>query len=240
MFNCKNMKLLLGLSMMLLLFISQASNVVAANNQGLEWGVEVGDRLDYDVEVTYHNTTLDLDLDDQMYVIIDDLPSIADDITSLLHLVHPSMILEHYTTYWANGTVMDELWENTLKMTAFTLFPIGNWSLITQLYEDETSSANVTQDSSTLTLTFENIPNPGNNQTMVLSKVDGGPIYSLYNVTWGMETSVTVKLTRETPTASTDTTFNSPPEPDITLLLVLGGSAAVVVVILILILIRRK
>ena len=118
MLNYRNMKLFLGLSLMFLLFISQASNVVAANNQGLEWAAAVDDRFDYDVDLTYHNATFDLDIDDQMYVIIGDLPSIPDDITSIGQLTFLD-----FTTYWENGTVMDSVWNDILSLIPFIINP---------------------------------------------------------------------------------------------------------------------
>lgn len=220
--------------MLFVLIFSQAFNVAAVNNQGLEWGVAVDERLDYDVKVSYHNTTLDLEIDDEMYVIIDDLPSIADDIAGLGQLVLPSMILEHYTTFWANGSLMDELWENTLKIAPCRFVPIGNWILMTQLLEDATPTATLTQDSSILNFTVEDVPNPGNIQSTVFLKSDGASSSYLYNVTWGSETQVFVELTRQI----TTTTSTGPPN-DYTLLLVIGG-ASVVAVVLILVIVRRR
>jgi hypothetical protein len=234
-------RIMFGILVMLLLINSQTSHVAAANNQGLEWGFDVDDRFDYNVEVTFQNTTLDLAIDDEMYVIIDDLPIIADDIAGFGQLVLPSTVLGHFTTYWVNGTVMDDFWEKTMKMNPFKPLPVGNWNLITQLWEANIPVPDLAQDSLTMTYTFEDLPNPGNNQTAVNSKIDGAPTYFLYNVTWGSETTVFVEVSREIPTSTTGSpTGTTTPDGDNTLLLVLGGSAAVVVVVLILVIMRRR
>lgn len=231
--NYKNMRLLLGFSMVFVLIFSQASSVAAANNQGLEWGVAVDDRLDYDVKISYHNTTLDLEIDDAMYVIINVTPSISDDITSISQILSLHMIFGYYTTYWDNGSIMNGLWNNILKMTPLLVLPIGNWPLVTQLLEDATPSAIITQDSSILNFTVENLPNPDNIQSTVLLKSDGATSSYLYNVTWGSETQVFVELTRQITTTS-----STGPPIDYTLLAI--GGAAVVAVVLILIIVRRR
>ncbi len=231
------MKLLLGLSMMFILLISQASNVAAANNQGLEWNVVVDNRFDYDVKLTYHNSTFDLDIDDQMYVTIDDVPSIPDNVTSLAQLTFLD-----FTTYWDNGTAMDNVWKDILSLIPFMIYPIGNWSFITQLIEDINPQADLNQDASVLTTTTP--PNEYHNTTFTLMKSDGALAHLQTDwIRTGSEDSMSVELIREgytTSATTTNTTGTNPLDGDNTLLLVLGGSAAVMVVVLSLIMIRRK
>ena len=245
-----NLKLLLGISLMFLLIISQASNVTAANNQGLEWGLAVDDRLDYDVKIEYHNTTLDLEIDDEMYVIVIDIPSISDDITSLNQITTFNMNLGYYSTYWENGSIMDSLWMHTLHLAPIWVLPIGNWVLVTQLFVDATPTAIIAQDSEIFNSTIEDIPNPGNVQSTELLKSDGATSSWVYNVTWGSETTVYVELTRQISTTSTTTTTTTTttsgtttgtdlPFGDTTLLIVIGG-AAVVAVVLILVILRKR
>ncbi len=230
-----NLKLLFGISLMFLLIFSQASNVTAANNQGLEWGLEVDDRLNYNVKVEYHNTTLDLEFDEEMYVIVNDIPSISDDITSITQLTTFNMIFGYYSTYWENDSIMDSLWMHTLKLAPITVLPIGNWVLVTQLFTDATPIAIMVQDSSIFNYTIEDIPNPGNVQSSELLKSDGATSSWVYNVTWGSETTVYVELTRQiSTTTSTGQTLG-----DNTLLIVIGG-VAVVAVVLILVILRKR
>jgi hypothetical protein len=107
MFRNLRLKTVLGFSLMGLFMLSQVSCAAVANNQGLEWGIDVNDRIHYDIEIDFHNSTLDFQIDDGMYLIIDDLPAINDDIIGLSQLCLPTMVLNHYTTYWENGTSMD-------------------------------------------------------------------------------------------------------------------------------------
>ena len=67
-----------------------------ATNQGLEWGVDVGNRFDYHVQD--NNTGFDC------YIIIESLPAILDGVSRIIHPtifnVTPDMKL-----YFANGSV---------------------------------------------------------------------------------------------------------------------------------------
>jgi hypothetical protein len=241
-----NLKILFGILLMFLLIISQASNVTAANNQGLEWGLGVDDRLDYDVKVEYHNTTLDLEFDDEMYVIVNSVPSISDDITSLTQITTFNMIFGHYTTYWENGSIMDSLWRNTLKLNPIWVLPVGNWVLVTELFVAATPTAIMVQDSEIFNSTIEDIPNPGNVQSTELLKSDGATSSWVYNVTWGSETTVYVELTRQISTTTTTTTTTSgtttgtgQPLDDTTLLIITGGVGVVAVVLIVVILRKR-
>ena len=87
-----------------------------ATNQGLEWGVDVGNRFDYHVQD--NNTGFDC------YIIIESLPAILDGVSRIIHPtifnVTPDMKL-----YSANGSVAG-WWEWPLTQL---IVPTGNWSL---------------------------------------------------------------------------------------------------------------
>jgi len=245
----KSMRTLVGLAFISLFFISQTINVAAANNQGLEWGVEVDDRFDYDVKVIYHNDTLDLDIVDEMYVIIDGLPSIADNITSLAQLTFLD-----FTTYWDNGTVMDDFWWGVLSLIPFILLPIGNWSLMETLTEEADESVEVTQDATYFTAS--RTPSETYNSTYTLMKSNGTPAY--FKVDWirsGMGDSLSVELIKEgyvlptstttgstTTSSTTNQTTSGTTTPDgyNTLLLMIGVSGMVLLVIIVVLVARRR
>ncbi|MFW9804558.1 MAG: hypothetical protein ACFFFC_18010 [Candidatus Thorarchaeota archaeon] len=251
MFRNLKLKTVLGLSLMGLLILSQVSFAAAASNQGLEWGIDVNDCIDYYIEIDFHNSTLDFQMDDGMYLIIDDLPAINNDIVGLSQLCLPTMVLNHYSTYWENGTPMDFFWESYMNMEPVDILPVGNWTLMTQLLEDATPTADMTQDSSTLNFTVLNLPNPGNELTTVFSKTDGVPVYHLYNITWGMDTTIVVELERilasttssipvTTSGSTTSGSISSPPPGDSTIPMTLGAVALAMVVILMLAFLRKR
>ncbi len=239
------LKTLLGSFFMVFFLLSQVTCAAAANNQGLEWGIDVSDRIDYDIEIEFRNSTLDFEIDDGMYLIIDNLPVINDDIIGLSELCLPTMVLNHYTTYWENETPMDFFWERYVNMEPVDILPIGNWTLMTQLLEDATPTADMTQNSSTLSFTVLNLPNPGNELTTIFSKTDGMPVYHLYNVTWGMDTTIVVELERILPSTTssipvtTSGSTSAPPPGNNTIPMTLGAIAVAVVVILMLVFLRR-
>jgi hypothetical protein len=138
-----------------------------------------------------------------------------------------------------------------MNMERVDILPIGNWTLMTQLLEDATPTADMTQDSSTLNLTVLNLLNPGNELTMVFSKTDGVPVYHLYNITWGMDTTIVVELERILPSttssipattsgSTTSGSISTPPPGDNTIPMTLGAVALAMVVILMLVFLRKR
>jgi hypothetical protein len=236
------MEVLLGISIVAIILFAQTANVTAINDQGLEWGVEVGDRFDYDFEVSYHNSTFDLELTSEMYVVINALGSISDNVTSLPNIPIPSLYLGDFTTYWSNGTVMDDFWKGIPFMGAtFIAYPIGNWTLITQLFEDVYPSG-VTQNATMLNYTIVDIPIAGNVVSQVYQKSNGVTMSQLYDLAWG-ETTVYVKMTLTSSTTSTTTsgtTGTATGGGDNTLILILGGGAAIAIVVIVIVFMRRK
>jgi len=237
-----SLKVLLSLSIVTVMLLSQVSVVAAANNQGLEWGIEVDDRFDYDFDVSYHNSTFDLDLAGEMYIVINSLGGISNDFTSLPNIPIPSLYLGTYTTHWSNGTVMDDFWKGIPFTGApFIAYPIGNWTLMTELFELVTY-ATVTQDATTLNNTVVDVPSSGSVVSMVYLKSNGVAMSQSYDVAWG-DTTANVEFTltsSSTTTTSTTTTGTNTEDGDYTLILILGGGVAVVVVVVAIVLMRRK
>ena len=227
----KSIKILLCISIVTIILFAQTANVTAINDQGLVWGIEVDDRFDYEVEIEFHNSTMDLTIDDEMYVIINELNPVPDHVTSGPHLSIFSLALGSYITYWDNGTVMDSLWPSTIKHSPFMAYPIGNWSLLTQIFEDGAPTVVVTQDTTILNYSATDIPNPGNVQQIILLKSNGALQSQFYNVTWGSETTVFMELTLLSSTTAGG---------NIDLTLILGGVAVVAIVVVALVIVRRK
>jgi hypothetical protein len=225
-----NCKILLGISISVIILLAQTSSVAAVNDQDLVWGIKVNDRFDYNVEIGFHNASSVIELDTQMYVIIDELNTITDHATSLGHLAMFSLAIGSYTTYWSNGSVMDSLWLDELnQLNPIVAYPVGNWTLLTELFEAANPYAEVIQNSTMLNHTRADYPFSGNVISMVFQKSTGIPQSILYNVTWDGTITVYVKLTliRST-TTQTD------------LLYILGGLVVVVVIVIVIVFIRRK
>ena len=103
--------------------------LVVANDQGFVWGIEEGDRLDYRLTYTETNGSVVIaSLDEEMYIVIETLPAIPDDIDGaeapLLHAIA--------SMYWQNGSDFDYV----RVYDFFYVLPIGNWPLLTQLYTE--------------------------------------------------------------------------------------------------------
>ncbi|MFW9843762.1 MAG: hypothetical protein ACFFEV_04235 [Candidatus Thorarchaeota archaeon] len=242
-----NLKVLLGISIVTTILFAQVANVAAANNQGLEWGIHVGDRFDYDFQMSVHNSTFDLELTGEMYIVVNLVHSISDDIEALMNFATPSLALESFVTYWSNGTLMDDLWTSIRFMaTPFIAYPTGNWSLITHLFEDAAPTAVIAQDTSILNYTVEDSPTTDDVISYILQKSNGVATSTFWNVTWGettihLETTLTSSTTATTSTTTTSgTTGTTSENGDSSLILMLGGGTAVVIVVIAIVFMRRK
>jgi hypothetical protein len=114
--------------------------VSAANNQGLYWGVTIGSRFDYHDfgEFTIQNQNETSPREENFYIIIDSLPSIPDDITAMRNLSR----LVGASRFYENGTEIE-------GSSSWDVLPVGNWSLIVNIWEGQWSNQpeeNVTQD----------------------------------------------------------------------------------------------
>ena len=230
------LKIVLGLSLVTLILCAHIVNVTAINDQGLVWGIEVNDRFDYVVEMEYCSPSMNLSLDDRMYVIIDELSTIPEHATELSDLTIFSLTLDSYTTYWENGSIMDDLWFDVMEMpNPFSAYPIGNWSLIAQIFGDAAPVV-ITQEATTMNYSLIDFPVVGNVHETIFIKSNGAPLSVIYNRIWDLTRTIHMNLTMiETPT-TTDTNTG---DGDSNLILILGIGTLVVAIVAIAI-IRRK
>ncbi|MDH4213406.1 MAG: hypothetical protein OEV85_05760 [Candidatus Thorarchaeota archaeon] len=228
--NEDSLKILLGLLIVTIILFAQTAGVSAINDQGLVWGIEVGNRFDYNIKLEYHSSTMDVSIDDKMYVIVDELNTIPDYVTQLSDLTIFSLALESYTTYWENGTIMDDLWFDVLDVAnPFSAYPVGNWSLLAQIFEDA-SPVVITQNTTMMNCSLVDFPVVGNVHETIFLKSSGVPHSILYIRTWDSGANIHLNLTMiQTPTGTVD----------IILALVIGG-VVLVTVVAVVVIIRRK
>jgi hypothetical protein len=104
------------------------SHISAINNQGLKWGVEVGDVSYYTFE--FHHSELSSarprDGIEIIYVRVARLPEIVSNISS-----YEQLWGVRKNVYWANETEI--LSTSAFYPMTFSICPIGNWSLLTEL-----------------------------------------------------------------------------------------------------------
>jgi hypothetical protein len=108
------------LAAMLILIPILGVPIHAANNQGLEWGVESGDRFYYTYEYHYRETNF---IDDFQVTIIG-LPTIPDNLGTDVEFVPYAS----YDMRWVNGSRLIEY-----RPYEFPIIPIGNWDALTEL-----------------------------------------------------------------------------------------------------------
>ncbi|MHA1960804.1 MAG: hypothetical protein ACW99U_11260 [Candidatus Thorarchaeota archaeon] len=97
---------------------------VAANNQGLEWGVSAGSRADYTLIRGYNGTGPSTHMEEDFYITILILQDIEDDIQYL-------SFANGLLFFWMNGT---EFGPDVYGMDVSSwILPVGNWSLITEI-----------------------------------------------------------------------------------------------------------
>jgi hypothetical protein len=230
--NKGSLKVLLGFSIVTVLLFSQTASVAAVNDQGLVWGVEVNNRFDYNVKLEFQNSTTNVSIDDRMYMIVNELTTIPDHVTLLSHITIFSLVLGSYTTYWENGTIMDNFWLDIMEGTnPLVVYPIGNWSLLAQIFE-ASAPVVITQNSTVMNNSLVDFPVLGNVHETIFLKSSGVVYSNLYIRTYDSETTIHMNLTMiQTPTNTG--------VGDSTLIIIVGGGALAAVVIVMFI-IRRK
>ncbi|MHA1960605.1 MAG: hypothetical protein ACW99U_10250 [Candidatus Thorarchaeota archaeon] len=110
---------------------------VAANNQGLEWGVSVGARVDYTLVMGRNYTEDSWHMEENFYIVVSELQDIQDD------LEDPSFTSE-VDCFWENGTEFDQ--SNFTFEIYMWILPVGNWSLITEFFEASIPTCNETTE----------------------------------------------------------------------------------------------
>lgn len=112
-------------SVILFITVIAATPVLAASNQGFEWGFEAGDKFNYTFQM--HNYTGNSVLiDEKIYLSITTLPTIPDDMTSWNDIPVVNMAAK-----WANGTDMGFIVLIFIAAERIAV-PIGNYTLLTE------------------------------------------------------------------------------------------------------------
>lgn len=159
----KRMFLVLAISLLSVPFIP----VEAATSQGFEWGLEVDDRIDY--RITYHQPSVTSDPQGVMdiYVVVVTLPTIPDPVVDIYDI---TLSHTHAEFFYANGT--------SIGMVQWAAVAIGNWSLLTEVFNAFPASGNVSQNTVDWTITSVQPYGDGTQtQEMRFSKFDGAMNY---------------------------------------------------------------
>jgi hypothetical protein len=112
--------------LVILILFSSPSFVTAADNY--EWVIQTGDRFDYSWTVednTCHWSCRDVEFQENIYVIIDELAVIPEDIdpADIWSLSETGF---NISMFWSNGTEFDV--SEVPQLFGFNLLPVGNWS----------------------------------------------------------------------------------------------------------------
>ncbi len=102
--------------------------VLAANNQGLVWGVDVGDRYDYLLSSQdYLSGELESDLEYRAYLVVEGVPELPLTVTNLIQVWG----YVNYSCYYEDGPAHPYGQNFT-----WNALPVGNWSLIANLFAE--------------------------------------------------------------------------------------------------------
>ena len=201
--------------MIVLFLIGFVSTTTAANNQGLSWGVEVGDRFNYKI-FGVNNGIQDIDWDVYIqFYLVDEL---NETVLSFGEMMGQSPI---FSTYWSNGTLFEYYY-----WPVFMVFPTGNWSLVEDLYLDYISRVFTVEEVVETDSTWGYIISGNSSDTTatitaIYSKADG--VLNYYQGIRDDEISHRLReITREG--------YSSPGGLDPTLLLYIGIGGVLVIV----------
>lgn len=153
------------LVLVILLLSMSLGSVEAANSQGFEWGVDVGDRIDYTLTYSQPSITTDPTGTINFYATIITLPTIPEPVTSYWEIVTGSAAAEFH---YANGT--------QLFMVPWGMIAIGNWSLVTELYEAQAASTTTVSETAVDWIYVQQMPSGGDGALTTelrFSKTDG-------------------------------------------------------------------
>ena len=101
--------------------------VAAVTDQGLDWGVQNGDRFDFNM----HEDNGGVVANEALYMLVDTRPSIADGISNWNAV--PGVGID---VFWANGSSMGFsalIFLGIFFVNGEFCFPVGNWTLLTEL-----------------------------------------------------------------------------------------------------------
>jgi hypothetical protein len=201
-------------------------SVEAANSQGFEWGIGVGDRIDYRITYSQPTVTTDPAGTYDFYATIISLQAIPEPVYSFSGIVQGSSSAEYYYT---NDT--------QIFMMPWGVVAIGNWSLATELFEAQIHSTSNVSETATDWITKQSLTYGGDGlmtTEMRFSKTDGAMNYYDSTVTNAAE-EITgyVRIVR----SGYDTGVLGGIDP--TLLLALGAGGVIVVIVGVII-VRKK
>ena len=109
--------------------------VAAATDQGLEWGVQNGDRFDFNM----HEDSDGVVTNEALYMIVDSRPSIANGISNWAAV--PGVDID---VFWGNGSSMGFsalIFLGIYFVDGEFCFPVGNWTLLTELRGSDPDAA---------------------------------------------------------------------------------------------------
>jgi len=169
----------------------QITPFAAANNQGFVWGLEAGTRLDYrEIRTEESGSETRTLMDEEMYIITDELPDIPDDIDSIGPFIPYNI---QGSAYWKNGSAYPYV---IGSFSNFQVLPIGNWPLLTSIFGE---NREIFQDSEMWGMHYsDNRENISGESDYQFLKADGAlayVYYMLYNLTSDVRWSV--EITRE-------------------------------------------
>ncbi|MGY5875244.1 MAG: hypothetical protein RTU30_05820, partial [Candidatus Thorarchaeota archaeon] len=209
----------------------------AANNQGLEWGVEVDDRLEFsfdaDWSITIMSVSTSYSVDHNVYLEIDSLPSIPNDVDSLSDI---DMVVS--TMKFANGTEVSDIFSEVPLSTGLptAAYPIGNWAAVAAALDNDLTTATVTPDVANNATHFGySYSMMGIDSAVYWYKADGSLAYMHMGMTITGMSDTQIHFVR-----------TNPPDPvggglvlDTTTLLIIAGGVGVVIIIAIVFAKRR-
>ena len=122
----RTLEAILAFAVVAMLLVGTAS---AVSSQGLEWAIEAGDHWNYDLTTTDEGV---VDTE-ELYVVVNATSTIPDTVTDLLDLPYANS-----TMTFANFTALDFSTAFLMVFLAFItprfIYPVGNYTLLTELY----------------------------------------------------------------------------------------------------------
>ncbi|MHA2425741.1 MAG: hypothetical protein ACXAEF_13200 [Candidatus Thorarchaeota archaeon] len=235
--NSNHRRLLLATFLFSLVFVSGA----AASSHHFIWGASFDDRFDY---VFYLKDQV---IDENMYVIVDDIPILPEQVNELGDI--PGISTDEF---WENGTPTF-YWDSVFP--DWPIMPIGNWSYIKQLLID--STLDITEWIETECLfgyTFTQ--SPSNFHTIIYWKIDGVLYQYIGNSGLTLQLNLTrtdvtscdpSTITTEESISSSTTMTTSPtttastttPGLDISTVMIVVGTGIIIVLVIVVLMKKR-
>ncbi len=209
------------LPIIILLGLFLLPTALAANSQGLTWGVEAGQEIPYTLHIglEYETTLTSTTMDEthQLIYTVQSLAAIPDTVDGTYGLAGASGAFS-----FENGSAPPSI--PVSVPIAYLVIPIGNWSLIDEVFKESaegTPSLDITWIDTMFEWGFTYTSTTMGNQTLTIrfAKSDGAANFISVSYDFGAAGSALV-------------TFSRPGGPlDTTTLLIIGGGVAAVVVI---------